>query len=1172
MQNNHESGTASPVLGISGRLARHFQDNALTPLLALVALLLGLFAVLVTPREEEPQINVTMANVLIPFPGASSTEVQNMVARPAEQVLSQIAGIEHTYSVSRPGLAVLTVQFQVGVARTEALVRLYDVLNANQDWLPRNLGALTPIVKPKGIDDVPVLAVTLHSTGANSSTSTVELARVAHALEAELKRVPGAREVATIGGPGRVVRVDLQPERMRQRGVDLLRLQQTLAAASMGLPAGSVVADNASAAAGASAGTRMRVVETSEFLRSAADVGELVVGVSQGKPVYLREVANVEEGSAQPTHQVWFTPGAATATHGAATDGAGTEKSSNATGGQPAITLTVTKKPGQNAVDVASAARTRIDELRNSLIPAGVEATVVRDYGATAAEKATKLIQKLAFATAGVIVLVGLALGRREAVIVGAAVILTLTATLFASWAWGFTLNRVSLFALIFSIGILVDDAIVVVENIHRHMAMYVSAQAHVAAGDDREAAGDTEDAPASGRSQNIHRHQALHPGIPLREIIPAAVDEVGGPTILATLTVIAALLPMAFVSGLMGPYMSPIPINSSLGMAISLAIAFTVTPWLALKLMKAHPPAAAAAATAPGAAHGSSTELPPASGLAGWLQRLFTRVLTPLLASAGRRWMLLAAIGAALLISVALAAIPTSRLGVVLKMLPFDNKSEFALVVDMPAGTPLEDTAAALHEMASHLASQPEVLHLQGYVGTASPITFNGLVRQYYFRAEAEQGELQVNLVHKSLRKEQSHAIAQRLRPALEAIAKQHGAKLKVVEVPPGPPVMSPLVAEVYGPDEAGRQQVAARLAARFAATPDITAIDTSNREDAPRSILRVQRQRADALGIPVASIAATVQGALSGVDATYLHDGSSKYPVPVRLQLPLNSQLGLAAVLALPMRAANNQLVPLSELVRVEDGVIDKPLFTKDLQGVSYVFGDVGAGAAAQTPDSPLYGLFGIRSTLQQAALPGTGELGEYWIKQPSNPYSAYAIKWDGEWQITYETFRDMGAAYGVGLILIYLLVVAQFKSYGTPLIIMAPIPLTIIGVMPGHALLQANFTATSMIGMIALAGIIVRNSILLVDFIDLQVAQGVPLRQAVVNAAAVRAQPILLTALAAMSGAVFILDDPIFNGLGISLLFGIAVSTLLTLVVIPVMYFAFNRKRLQAAAADS
>jgi multidrug efflux pump subunit AcrB len=1106
--------TPTPALGVSGRLAAAFQANALTPLLALVALLLGLFAVLVTPREEEPQINVTMANVMIAFPGASSADVQSLVARPAEQVLGQIAGIEHTYSVSRPGMALLTVQFQVGVPRTEALVRLYDVLNANQDWLPSGLGVLPPIVKPKGIDDVPVLAVSLWS---RDDTSASELERVAHAVEAELKRVPGVREVATIGGPGRVVQLALDPQRLRERGVDLLRLKQALGAAGMALPSGQVVDDQPGAA------PRMLAVETGEFLRSAQDVADLVVGVHQGKPVYLREVAQVQDGAAQATRQVWFTPalGASAATH----DGAG----------HPAVTLTVTKKPGQNAVDVASAARQRLDALHNTLIPPGIEATVVRDYGATAADKANKLIQKLAFATASVILLVGLALGRREAVIVGAAVILTLTATLFASWAWGFTLNRVSLFALIFSIGILVDDAIVVVENIHRHMALY--------------------------------------PGRPLKDVIPVAVDEVGGPTILATLTVIAALLPMAFVSGLMGPYMSPIPINSSLGMALSLAIAFTVTPWLALKLMKPHGVHGARAADAADAADATGAE-DAAHGPAapGRLQRMFTRVLAPLLASARKRWLLLAGIVAALLLSVGLTAVPQSGWGVVLKMLPFDNKSEFALVVDMPAGTPVEDTAAALHALGGHLARQPEVLHLQGYAGTASPITFNGLVRQYYLRADAEQGELQVNLVDKGQRHEQSHAIAQRLRPALEQIAAAHGAKLKLVEVPPGPPVMSPLVAEVYGPDEAGRQQLAARVAQAFAATPDITAIDTSLQADAPRAFLRVQRQRADSLGVPVATIAATVQGALSGTDASWLHDGRSKIAVPVRLQLPRDAQVGLDALLALPLRTASGQLVPLGELVRVERGVIDKPLFTKDLQGVSYVFGDVGTGGpkTAGTPDSPLYGLFNIRPRLAEAALPGTGELGEYWIHQPADPYRGYAIKWDGESQITYETFRDMGAAYGVGLILIYLLVVAQFKSYVTPLVIMAPIPLTIIGVMPGHALFQANFTATSMIGMIALAGIIVRNSILLVDFIDLQVAQGMAFRDAVVSSAAVRAQPIALTGLAAMTGAVFILDDPIFNGLAISLLFGIFVSTLLTLVVIPVLYYAVNRRRLETPAS--
>jgi len=1083
--------TPSKSMGISGRIAAAFQANALTPLLALVALLLGLFAVWVTPREEEPQINVTMANVLIPFPGASSTDVQNMVARPAEQVLGQIQGVEHTFSVSRPGMAVLTVQFKVGVPRIDALVRLYDVLNANQNWLPRDLGVLSPMVKPKGIDDVPVLAATLWSRDA---VSAGELERTAHALEAELKAVPGVREVQTLGGPGQAVHVWLDPARLRERGVDLLTLQRTLAGANLAMPAGTVIeADGPAGTAG-----RMLSVEVGEFLRSAADLGELVVGVSRGKPVYLREVARIEDGAQQAQRYVWYTPGIAA---GEAADQAGQN--------YPAVTLTVTKKAGENAVDVSRAVVQRLEHLKNSVIPAQTQVSITRDYGETAAEKANKLIQKLAFATGSVILLVGMALGRREAIIVGTAVILTLTVTLFASWAWGFTLNRVSLFALIFSIGILVDDAIVVVEN--------------------------------------IHRHQQLNPELSLRQIIPGAVDEVGGPTILATLTVIAALLPMAFVSGLMGPYMSPIPINSSLGMALSLAIAFTVTPWLALKLMKSH------------ASAGGHASAP--TGLGHRLQVLFARILTPFLESARKRWLLLAGIVAALLLSVGLAAVQW----VVLKMLPFDNKSEFQVVVDMPAGTPLENTAAALHELGAFLAQQSEVRNLQAYAGTASPITFNGLVRQYYLRADAEQGDLQVNLVDKQHRSEKSHAIAQRLRPALEAIASKHQARVKVVEVPPGPPVLSPLVAEIYGPDEAGRQQLATRVAAAFAATADIVGVDTTLKEDASRVWMQVRRQRAESLGISVSAIAQTVHGALSGTDAAYLHDAQSKYPVPVRLQLPIESQTGLDALLAMPMRAANGQMVPLSELVTVQRGIIDKPLYTKDLAGVSYVMGDM-----AGKLDSPLYGLFAIRAKLAQAALPGTGELGEYWIRQPADNYRGYAIKWDGEWQITFDTFRDMGAAYGVGLILIYLLVVAQFRSYLTPLVIMAPIPLTMIGVMPGHAIMGAQFTATSMIGMIALAGIIVRNSILLVDFIELQLAQGLAFKDAVVQSAAVRAQPIALTGLAAMIGAFFILDDPIFNGLAVSLIFGILVSTLLTLVVIPVLYYALFHRRVAAATA--
>ncbi len=1107
-----QTDTPREKLGFSGSVARAFQANAITPLLALVALLLGLFAVLVTPREEEPQINVTMANVLIPFPGASSADVAKMVAGPAEHVLSQIQGIEHTYSVARPGVAVLTVQFQVGVSRTEALVRLYDVLNANQDWLPAGLGVLPPIVKPKGIDDVPVLAATLWSPDASSAH---DLERIAYSVETELKRVPGTREVQTIGGPGRAVQVWLDPARLRERGVPVEALHNAIRSANQALPSGSV-ANTLDTGAQRS---DMLTVETGEFLRTPQDVADIVVGTSNGRPIYLREVARVEAGAKLPQRYVWFTPGAAEA----AVDGVQAGQS------YPAVTITVTKKPGENAVDVAAGARARLDELRNTVIPDGVQATITRDYGQTAAEKANKLIQKLAFATGSVILLVGLALGRREAVIVGAAVILTLTATLFASWAWGFTLNRVSLFALIFSIGILVDDAIVVVEN--------------------------------------IHRHRQLTPDAPLSVIIPRAVDEVGGPTILATFTVIAALLPMAFVSGLMGPYMSPIPINASMGMAISLAIAFTVTPWLALKLMHKGPHASLPPEEAPPGlgtarrpeADGHAAHAP--SKLTGGLQRLFTRTLTPFLQSARKRWLMLGGIVAALFLSVGLTVVQA----VVLKMLPFDNKSEFQVVLDMPAGSSLESTAAALQDMTAWLAQQPEVTNVQGYAGTASPITFNGLVRQYYLRSDAEQGDLQVNIVDAHQRKEKSHAIAQRLRPGLEDIALRHNGRVKVVEVPPGPPVLSPIVAEVYGPDEAGRAELARRVAQAFGDTPDIVGIDTTLKEDAPRVFLRVNRSRAETLGIPVQTVAQTVYTALSGSDAAYLHDGHAKFAVPVRLQLPREAQVGLDSVLAMPLRAGNGRMVPLSELVTVERGVIDQPHFTKNLLPVTYVLGDM-----AGKTDSPLYGLFGIRGQLDKASLPNTGELGEYWIRQPSDPYRQYAIKWDGEWQITYETFRDMGAAYAVGLILIYLLVVAQFGSYLTPLIIMAPIPLTIIGVMPGHALLGAQYTATSMIGMIALAGIIVRNSILLVDFIELETARGLAFADAVVQSAAVRAQPIALTGIAAMMGAFFILDDPIFNGLAVSLIFGIAVSTLLTLVVIPVLYYAVYRKKHPASAA--
>jgi len=1064
-------------LGASGRIAAFFQSAQITPLLALVALLLGIFAVLVTPREEEPQINVTMANVLIPFPGASARDVEQMVATPAEQVLAQIAGIEHVMSVSRPGLAVLTVQFKVGVPRTEALVRLHDTVAANADWLPQNLGVLPPIIKPKGIDDVPIVTLTLYAKQAQ--TGAFDLERVAHSMEIELKRVPGTREVTTIGGPGRALRVQIDPARLNRSGLTVAELRQALQSANLGLPLGDLLQNNQAIA-----------LEAGPFLTDARDVAELIVGVQSGKPVFLRDVATVEDGPLTPSRYVW---------HGEKAEGGGKE--------YPAVTIAITKQAGENAIDVANAVMQRVEGLRNTVIPAEVSVAETRNYGATANDKAGKLIQKLLFATASVVALVFIALGRREAAIVGTAVILTLTVTLFASWAWGFTLNRVSLFALIFSIGILVDDAIVVVEN--------------------------------------IHRHQQLFPGRSLRELIPGAVDEVGGPTILATLTVIAALLPMAFVSGLMGPYMSPIPINASMGMLLSLAIAFVVTPWLARIWMKALP---ADAHADPHALHGLSAKLAP----------LFERVFAPLLDSQrggrNRSWL---GLGIAGLIVVSLA-LPAVGL-VLLKMLPFDNKSEFQVVVDMPAGTPLEQTAAVLHELGAHLASVPEVTDYQAYAGTAAPINFNGLVRQYYLRAGSEQGDIQVNLVDKHARHEQSHAIATRVRPALQAIGQRFGANVKVVEVPPGPPVLSPIVAEIYGPEAEGRQQVAKAVRALFDKQAGLVDVDDSSIAAAPRKLLLVDRRKAALLGVPQQAIVSTLRTAQAGEAVSYLHD-QSKYPAAAMLQLAPESQGDLNALLSLSVRASSGKLVPIRELVTVSDTLREQPVYHKDLLPLNMVVADM-----AGKIDSPLYGMFGMRSELAKIKAPDGAPLAEHFISQPADAYRGYAIKWDGEWQITYETFRDMGAAYAVGLVLIYLLVVAQFGSYLTPLIIMAPIPLTIIGVMPGHALLGAQYTATSMIGMIALAGIIVRNSILLVDFINLQLREGMVFERAIVSSAITRAQPIVLTGLAAMMGAFFILDDPIFNGLAISLIFGIFVSTILTLVVIPTLYYMAYRKRL-------
>ncbi|HVY66267.1 MAG TPA: efflux RND transporter permease subunit [Gammaproteobacteria bacterium] len=1072
-----------PRLGFSGRLAAAFQESKLTPLLAITGVLLGLFAVLITPREEEPQINVTFANVFVAFPGASAAEVENLVATPLEQVLAQIEGVKHTYSVSRPGMAVLTVQFEVGENRTAAIVRLYDTVLSHQDARALAAGVQPPLIKPMGIDDVPIVSVTLWTDDATRGAH--DLQRVAHALETELKRVPGTRDVYTVGGPDNVVHVQLDPQRLAAYGLSIDRLHQSLAAANVVTQAGAIVAHDT--ATPVTAGT---------FLATADDVAELVVGVRDGRPIYLDDVADVAAGPDQPESYVRFGTGPGAGALGLPTDISA-----------PAVTLAIAKKPGTNAVVIAGDIGDRLKSLRGVLIPEGVHATMTRNYGQTADDKARTLIGKLIFATSAVVLLVLLTLGWREAVVVGTAVVITLAVTLFASWAWGFTINRVSLFALIFSIGILVDDAIVVVENIHRHMALGAKS---------------------------------------LREAIPPAVDEVGGPTILATFTVIAALLPMAFVSGLMGPYMSPIPINASTGMLLSLAVALIVTPWLALKLLRVH-----------GGGNGHAPHQPAA------LEPLFQKLVGRFLAGPeGRRarHKLYAGVGIAIVLAVGLAAV---RL-VVLKMLPFDNKSEFQVVLDMPEGVSVEETAAVLDALAQEVRKVPEVSDYQIYAGTAAPINFNGLVRQYYLRSGDNVGDIQVNLVDKHLRKRHSHDIARDLRPALAAIGTAHGASVKVVEVPPGPPVQAPLVAEVYGPDYAGQLKLATELNALFASTEDLVDVDDTVEAPAPRQVFEVDRNKAALLGVTQAEVSRALAAALGGDDATFIHDEHSKYPVPVRIELPAADKAEADSLLMLRVAGRDGRLVPLAEIVRPMTSQWEKTIYHKDLLPVAFVTGDM-----AGPLDSPLYGMFRLAGRIGREP-PGGHALPQHYVSQPRTT-SNYSLKWDGEWQVTYDTFRDMGLAYSVGLILIYLLVVAQFGSYWVPLVIMAPIPLTIIGVMPGHALLGAQFTATSMIGMIALAGIIVRNSILLVDFVNQELAAGATLEAAVVRAGAVRAKPIALTALAAVLGAFFILDDPIFNGLAVALIFGIAVSTLLTLVVIPVLYYA-ARVRMLARTTDA
>ncbi len=1055
------------VIGTSGKIAKAFIRSKLTPLIVITALLLGVFAIIVTPREEEPQIRVPMIDVFVQYPGASAREVEERVTRPMEKLLWEIKGVEYVYSMSKPGMSIAIVRFYVGEDMEESLVKLYNKLMSNFDRIPP--GVSKPLVKPKSIDDVPILTLTLWSDRYDG----YQLRKVAYELENQLKQDPDVSEIHVIGGQRRQIRVVLEPARLRAYNLSPLQVMGALKASNYQLPSGKFPSEN-----------REFVVQTGGFLQSADDVRNLVVAVYNGRPVYLKNVAEIIDGAEEPSNYVLM--------------GFGPSSKYKKTGIYDAVTLSIAKKKGTNATYLANRLIKKTDALKGTIIPRGIEVTVTRNYGDTAKEKSDELLEHMLIAAGSVVLLIAFALGWRESIVVAVAVPVTLALTILIFYAYGYTLNRVTLFALIFSISILVDDAIVIVENIHRHFKL-------------------------SGVSP---------------ETAVLAVDEVGNPTILATFTVIAALLPMAFVSGLMGPYMRPIPVGASAAMLLSLFIAFVISPWMSYIVLKnvKHKPG----------------EAEKENRVIAAFNRLYEKNLRSLLESSKKRWIGLIVV--LVLLGGAFSLVPLKL--VVMKMLPFDNKSELQLIIDMPEGTTLEETTRVAREIGKYLETVPEVTNYQIYSGTAAPFNFNGLVRHYFLRRGSNIADIQVNFISKHERKAQSHDIAKRLRPHVQEIARRYNANVKVVEVPPGPPVLSTLVAEVYGPDLKGQVEIARKIKKIFEETEGVVDVDWFYEDDQPKIKFVVDKEKAALNGISTRDVTDALRIALAGVPAGLLHVEPDKEPVEIVLRAPLKERASVKDLKEITLFNRNGKPVSLAELVRVERTIADKTIYHKNLKRVVYVTADV-----AGKEESPVYAILKIKKKLKELSIPGGYELKQYFTHQPWLT-KKYSMKWDGEWQITYEVFRDMGIAFAAVLVLIYVMVVGWFRSFLTPIVIMAPIPLSLVGILPAHALMGAFFTATSMIGFIAGAGIVVRNSIILVDFIELKLKEGMPLKEAVVQAGIIRFRPMLLTASAVVVGSAVILFDPIFQGMAISLMAGEVASTLLSRTVVPVLYYVYKK----------
>jgi multidrug efflux pump subunit AcrB len=1109
--------------GIAGRVAHAFIDSKLTPLIVLAAVLLGAFAVVMLPREEEPQIKVPMIDVLVAMPGFSAQEVEQRATTPMEKLLWEIPGVEYLYSQSREGGSLVIVRFKVGSDPETSLVRVTEKLRANFDRIPH--GVSFPLIKPKSIDDVPILALTFHSARYDHLT----LRRLVAQVDDAVKQVEQVAETTLIGGARRQMRVQLDPARLASRNLSPAGLIPMLQQANRQFRSGELTSANQSV-----------LIETGAFLQSAEEVGSVVIGVFGGRPVYLRDVADIVDGAEEPANYVLFGIGASAPVGRDSVEsspsGADSARRSLAPpiAEEPAVTLAIAKRPGANAITVAERVLKKVELLKGTVIPSDVTVSITRHYGETAAEKSNELLLHMGIAVIGVSILIWLTLGWRESGIVALAIPATLALTLLVFYLLGFTLNRITLFALIFSIGILVDDAIVVVENIVRHF------------------------------------HLPHNKGRSWSAIAVDAVSEVGNPTILATFAVIAAVLPMAFVGGLMGPYMRPIPIGASAAMFWSLLIAFIVTPWASIRILRwgkkyAHVTEGNASEAA-GHSHLEHEE--------DFFTRLYRRVMNPLIHSAKWRWLFLATI-----VLLLLAAMGTAVIGwVKVKMLPFDNKSEFQVILNLPEGSSLERTAQAAREIAAAVRTEPEVTDYQIYAGVAAPFNFNGLVRHYFLRRGANIADIQVNLLPKHDRKAQSHDIAKRVRPRIVAIAEKFGARVAVAEVPPGPPVLQTLVAEIYGPDDASRLALARQVRDVFKRTEGVVDVDWYHEDDQPKARFVIDKEKAALHGISAETISQTLKIAVGGESVDLVHLPREKEDVNLVLELPRAARTTPEELLGLRVRSGDANalpepggapgtapLIPLRELVRVEHGIADKSIHHKNLMPVTYVIGDV-----AGVIESPGYALFKMNKTIAETKIGGEPGVKIYHASQPFTDAQP-ALKWDGEWHITLEVFRDMGLAFGACLILIYVLMVGWFRSFITPMIVMMAIPFSLVGIMPAHGVMGAFFTATSMIGFMAGAGIVVRNSIILVDFIEQRLAEGMPLDEAVVDAGAVRFRPMLLTALAVIVGAAVILADPIFQGLAIALMAGEIASLLISRMAVPVLYFMANRNAGSSAASN-